>query len=496
MSRGQRPSGDREMLQIPMEITYPGHPPGSPLRIEGSDLILEPMNEPIYVILPWLERDRGRSLRGAHIVHEETVRKNHRAFQETFRSVYRGDFVEAWAAKSFHTRALFALAAFENASVEVGSLQELRMALDTGIDGAHIICTGPAKDEVFLKAIAETGATAVIENLDEVRILDKIAGKLGRRLHVALRINPGPLRRAKATHPGMLTAGPTSKFGFPLEGGVALKAALRMKEMSGLQLSMVHMHIGSQVASLTPYRVATRRLVRFAMQLREKIGVEITGVDVGGGFAYPYVPVSVQDELRRNGLKAEVDLACELTLRDYAEAVAGAVQEAWEGPLPQLVAEPGRRIVAGAVGTLGQVTAVRRVSRGLSWVFTSISTKEFHQKLLASSFIYQAVIANRADRPAVFPAAIGGELCFAGDVMTPPGVAVLIPEPKRGDYVYFANTGAYSIYGASFSHGIPLMPIVLVDTRGGRHVIRESTDADPLKALDKLPAHLDAGKPS
>jgi len=478
------------MLKIPMDITYPGHPPGSPLRVEGRDLFLEPMNEPLYSVLPSLKKGYGPSVRGVHIVHEETLRENHRAFQEAFRGAYHGDFKEAWAAKSFHTRTFFAIAASEKAGVEVGSLQELNMALDVGIDGKSIICTGPAKEDTELEAIAEANATAVVDNLDEAEVLDKIARKLGKRVPVGLRVNPGPLPGATATHPNMLTAGPLSKFGFPMKGGYALRAAKRMKEMSGLELSMVHMHVGSQVASLMPYEVAAKRLMAFTTQLRERFGVHITRVDVGGGFAYPYVPASVQDELKRAGLKPRIHAACELTLQDYAQAIAEVVEEACEGELPQLVAEPGRCIVAGAVGTLGSIIAVRRLSQRLNWVFTSISTKEFHQKLLAPGLIYQATIANRTDEAAVFPAAIGGELCFASDIMTPPGVAVLLPETKRGDYIHFANTGAYSVYGASFSHGIPMMPILLIDAQGRSHVIREPSEADPLKTLDRVPAYL------
>jgi hypothetical protein len=63
-------------------------------------------------------------------------------------------------------------------------------------------------------------------------------------------------------------------------------------------------------------------------------------------------------------------------------------------------------------------------------------------------------------------------------------IQVLIPKPERGDFIYYANTGAYSIFSAANSHNIPRMPIVLVNKEGRVHVIREPEPNERVTELD------------
>jgi len=477
------------MIAVPTDLTYPGHPPGSPLRVESKDLFLEPMTEPVYKVLEKLESRYRRPLRGVHIVHEGTVQKNLRRVQAAFRARYGGAITEAWAVKSFHVKALVGLAALEGAGADAGSLQELEMALEAGMSPGMIICTGPAKDDVELDLIAGNEAICVIDSLSEAEALNRAAGRTAKRLHVGIRVIPSLPGEMQARHPGILTATRYSQFGVPVENDHALKMARQIHRMESLRLSMVHMHIGTQITDLSLYREAVESEVDFVNNLREE-GIEVTMLDVGGGFGFPYVPRPVEERLRRAGIRLDLALACELTPEDYAEAISEAVRGGINGELPTLFIEPGRYVVAGACGTLGRVLTVKEFEGIANWVHSTISTREFHHKLVAPSLLYQAGIANRMDKPADFAASLGGELCFRDDVMLPSGVAVLVPKPKRGDYIYFANTGAYSIYGAANSHNIPRLPIVMVTEKAEVKVIRAPERRNPMRDLDRMPTRI------
>src|SRR5262249_11283135 len=153
--------------------------------------------------------------------------------------------------------------------------------------------------------------------------------RIGIRPRVALRIN-------------LAVEGlqPWSRFGLNLESGQAREAAVRLIAAGKAELVGLHCHIGTYILEPVAYGIAAGKMVQFLNQLRAELGVRLSFIDLGGGFA------------SRNTLTAQYlpgDQAAPSFDR-YAEAICDALTGLEYPPteLPTLVLETGRALVDDA----------------------------------------------------------------------------------------------------------------------------------------------------
>ena len=202
-----------------------------------------------------------------------------------------------------------------------------------GVDMSTVYLHGNNKsaDELRLAVEAETGHV-VIDNLDEVALLDGVAGELGARQPVLLRVSPGVDAH---THEKTTTGILDSKFGVPTATGAAEEALRAIAAARRLELRGLHMHLGSPIFEVAPYERAIEVVAAFwADVVRDRLGLEVPVLSVGGGFAAGYAGEQEPPEPA-----------------DYARAIASTLRREAEARgllLPQLVIEPGRALVARA----------------------------------------------------------------------------------------------------------------------------------------------------
>jgi len=373
----------------------------------------------------------------AYVVAEEDLRCRAREWRDALAAHHpRGRVV--FASKAFPCTAALRLFRNEGLAVDVASAGELDVARRAGYAGDGIIVHGNAKSTDELAAAVALGATVVVDNLDEVERLERGGG----RPRVLARITPGV---HADTHHAVATGQADSKFGLSLDDAPAALERLRRRcDVAGL-----HMHLGSQLADVAPYREAMAALATLG-----RFGT----YDLGGGFAAAYT---------------EADRA-----PDPAAFVAELVEAAHE-LLPgaaeaELVIEPGRALVANAGVTLYRVESVKRNVR--TWVAVDGGMSDNLRPMLYGA-AYDADLAERmrsgpADGE---PCTVAGKHCESGDVLVRD---VRLRDPAPGDLLVTPATGAYGHAMANNYNGVPRPPVVFCADGHVRVVVRRETLED------------------
>ncbi|MFM8828028.1 MAG: diaminopimelate decarboxylase family protein [Actinomycetota bacterium] len=188
-----------------------------------------------------------------------------------------------YASKAFWAQALLRMAHEEGLRADVASGGELFMALHAGFPADKIVMHGNAKDARELgEALDAMVGLIVVDGLDEIALLDRLAGERGRTQDVLVRVTPGV---KPSTHQYISTGQIDSKFGFSLEGGLAAAAVAACRAAPNVNLVGLHCHIGSQIFEIGAYRLAAQLLAAF---VKEQGADDLGIMDMGGGLGIAY----------------------------------------------------------------------------------------------------------------------------------------------------------------------------------------------------------------
>ena len=280
-----------------------------------------------------------------------------------------------YAAKAFLCAQMVRWVDAEGLHLDVCSTGELGLALSTGFDPARIVLHGNNKSLGELAVAVERGVGVVVLDCDEeLDRLAKLAQAAGRVQEVYVRVAPGI---AANTHAHIATGSDDVKFGFPIAGGHAERAALAVAAAAGLRLKGIHAHIGSQLLDTEGLRAAARRVGEFVRMLAQRHRISITDIDLGGGAGIAYLPGQVSLE----------------PARFTAELRAG-LAEVIDPSAVRLAVEPGRSMIGTAGVTLYRVGVVKD---GLRRRFVSVDggiSDALRPSLYGAK--YTAWVANRA----------------------------------------------------------------------------------------------------
>jgi diaminopimelate decarboxylase len=379
-----------------------------------------------------LAREFGTPL---YVVAEDDLRGRAREFTAAM-----GDGEVVFASKAFPCTAVLRVFHEEGLSVDVASGGELALAQKAGFTGARIIFHGNAKSAAELRAASEAGARIVVDNFDE---LDKLE-RLRAPVEVLIRVTPGVVAD---THAAILTGHAGSKFGFSL--AQAPEAIGRLTDAPWADLKGLHMHIGSQLFDLEPWRLAVEAIAT--------LGTFGT-YDLGGGLAVAYT------HDRRPP-----------TVAQYVATMKATADELL-GPGKTLSIEPGRALVATAGVTLYTVESVKDVDLedgAVRFVAVDGGMSDNMRPMLYDA-PYDADLVHRAGATGT-PCTVVGKHCESGDVLIR---ETTLPDPQPGDVLATPVTGAYVYAMANNYNGVPRPPVVFCSGGSARLVVRRETYED------------------
>ena len=407
-----------------------------------------------------------------YLYDEAYIRKMMSVYRDTLAREYNGNGMVLYASKAFSCKAIYRIADEENIGVDVVSGGELYTALQAGFPASRIYMHGNNKLDYEIGEALDAGIGCIVADAySEIDKIDAEAKKRGIRQKILLRINPGVEAH---THAFVQTATTDSKFGFSISDGTAEKVTAYALSKENVVLEGYHCHIGSQIFEKHSFVLAVEKVMRFCAFMREKLGFVATTLNLGGGYGVWYT-----DEDRK--IPAE-------GYAEYLVALISAVKEIakQEGlPLPYLLIEPGRSIVAEAGVTLYTVGAIKDIPGVKKYVAIDGGMFDNPRYALYESK-YTAMLANRATEEATEIVTIAGKCCESGDIIA---VNVPLPKAETGDILAVLSTGAYNYSMAMNYNRNKIPPCVLVKEGKGEYIVRPQTYAD-IARNDVLPERL------
>lgn len=304
--------------------------------------------------------------------------------------------------------------------LDVASLKELRVALDTGIDPLDISFAGPGKSDQELRAAAAAGIIINLESEQEMERLACIGADLGVTPQVAVRVNPDFELKTS----GMKMAGGPKPFGVDAE-----RVPDMLKRIGELGLGFQGFHIFSGSQNLKPDALieAQTNTFKLAVKLSEHAPSPVKWLNIGGGFGIPYFPGEQRLDL------APVADNLEKLLATYRPQLPDA----------DIVIELGRYLVGEAGVYICEVTDVK-ISRGETYAITNGG---LHHHLSASGNFGQVIrknypvcIGNRVTSDTMDQINVVGPLCTPLDLLAD---KYTLPSPEVGDLVVVFQSGAY-----------------------------------------------------
>ena len=383
-----------------------------------------------------------------------TLERHYRVFADAFTGM---DAEVCYSVKANSNLGVLATLARLGAGMDVVSEGELRRVRAAGVAPEKIAFSGVGKTADEMAVALEEGIFAFnVESEPELRTLSETASSLGLSARIALRVNPDVDAQ---THHKIATGKAENKFGIPY--GEALALYRLAAALPGVDPRGVHMHIGSQITDLAPFRNAFALLKDLVDELRSN-SFAIDFVNLGGGLGVPY-----RSDEPAPPLPAE-----------YGKLVRDTV-----GDLGcKLLFEPGRLIAANA-GIL--VSRVLYVKRGEPKTFTIVDAA---MNDLIRPTLYEAYheiwpVAEPAPGAPMITSDVVGPVCETGDYLA---LDRALPELRSGDLIAVMTAGAYGAVLASQYNSRLLVPEVLV--AGDRYAVtRPRPHYGDMLAAERLP---------
>ena len=378
----------------------------------------------------------------AIFIDEDRVRARMREYKNVLETHFGAGSMPLFASKALSFKALYRIAADEGIGTDIVSPGELYTAVSAGFPMERAFFHGNNKTEADIRYAIESGlGYFVVDNMEELDTVSEIAGEMGIRQKILLRITPGI---DPHTHQKISTGGVDSKFGSAIETGLAEKITKAALAKENIELCGFHCHIGSQIFEIDPFVLAADIMTRFIADMRDKFGFTAKILNLGGGIGVRYVESDPEISITKN-----VNEICE-----HIKACC----EKYDIKIPTVYMEPGRSIVADAGMTLYTVGSVKKIEGFKNYVSIDGGMTDNPRYTLYQS-AYTVLLANRANEAPEAEYTVGGRCCESGDLIQE---NVKLPNPKRGDILAVLVTGAYNYSMASNYNRITRPPVVLL----------------------------------
>ena len=340
------------------------------------------------------------------------------------------------------------------AGFDIVSVGELERVVAAGGDPGRTVFSGVCKQEKEIRRALELGIRCFnLESSAELELLNKIAGELGTKAPVSVRVNPDVDAQ---THPYISTGLRENKFGIDVDQALAVyrrATALPHIEVVGLDC-----HIGSQLTRISPFIDALRRLLVIVDQLQSE-GITIQHLDLGGGLGVRY-----RDEEPPS----------------IAEYIGAIRAELGDREL-ELMFEPGRSIAANA-GILLTRVANLKTTEGHNFALVDAAMNDFIRPALYQAWVaIQPVIESQDGQRANWD--IVGPVCETADFLGKDREMALSP----GDLLAVFGAGAYGFVMSSNYNTRGRAAEVMVDGDAHYLVRERETVADMLRSEKRLP---------
>ncbi|HEY4619617.1 MAG TPA: diaminopimelate decarboxylase [Nitrospirota bacterium] len=362
-----------------------------------------------------------------YIYSSSTLRNHYQAFDAAFAGI---PHIVCFAVKANSNLSILKLFASHGGGADIVSGGELFRALKAGVDPQKIVFAGIGKTgEEISFALKSNILMFNVESSHELKKINEVAGSLGVKARVALRVNPDIDPK---THPYISTGLKKSKF------GIAIKNALEEYQLASalpnIEIIGIHKHIGSQITEIAPFADAMKRITGIVKELKES-GIDIKYIDAGGGLGIRYDDEEPPHpkELGNVLLPLIKDTGCTLIL------------------------EPGR-VLTGNAGMLLTKVLYLKTGEVKNFVIVDAGMNDLIRPSLYEAHHEILPVEKRAGES--FTADVVGPICESGDFLAKDRELM---KPETGDLLAVMSAGAYGFTMSSNYNSRPRVAEVMVD---------------------------------
>jgi len=416
------------------------------------------------VALTELASEHGTPL---YVYSAKTIRDHYRRLDQALAGL---DHRVCFAMKANSNLAVLDLLAREGAGFDIVSGGELFRVLKAGgrADACTFAGVGKTREEIAY-ALEQGVYSFNVESEPELEFINDVAGSMGRKAPVALRVNPDVDAQ---THKYISTGKSHNKFGIGIDRilGVYAQAA----KLPHLQIRGIQTHIGSQILETTPFVEALGKLVPIVQELKSLYGIEFFSIGGGVGIIYRGTLESGAPDWWQ---RADADGGKRIGFDDYAKAVVPLLQ-----PLGlKILLEPGRSLVGNAGALLATVLYVKETP-AKTFVITDAGMNDLIRPALYEGHHEIVPLKEPASGAARGPVDVVGPVCESGDFFAQDRE---LPAVVAGEEIALLSAGAYGFVMASNYNSRRLPAEILVD--GDRAlVVRERQTWDDLVAGETI----------
>ena len=390
-----------------------------------------------------------------HIYDEKGIRENAKAVKEAF--AWNQGFKEYFAVKACPNPFLIQILHEYGIGCDCSSLTELMLSNALGINGHDIMFSSndtPAEDYAYC---AKVGGIINLDDITHIDFVERILGKLPETM--SCRYNPGGVFQMSN---GIMDNPGDAKYGFTTEQLFEGYGILKEK---GVKHFGLHAFLASNTVTNEYYPKLAKQLFEMAVQIKEKVGVELEFINLSGGVGIPYMPEQTGNDIR---------------------VIGEGVRQAYEEVL----------VPAG----LNNVAIYTEMGRFMMGPYGALVTQAIHEKHTHKEYIGVDACAVNLMRPAMYGAYhhitvlgkenaacdhkydVTGSLCENNDKFA---IDRMLPQVEMGDYLVIHDTGAHGFaMGYNYNGKLKSAELLLKEDGSVRLIRRAETPEDYFATFD------------
>ncbi len=389
----------------------------------------------------------------AYIYSSETLKRHYKALSGSFDGL---DHLVCFAVKANSNIAVLKTLAQMGCGMDVVSGGELFRAITAGVAADKIVYAGVGKREDEIRyALSEGILQFNVESRQELEKIDEIAGSMGKKAPIALRVNPNVDPK---THAYISTGLKKNKFGISVEEAVC--DYYMAKGLANIEIVGIHKHIGSQITEVAPFVDSFRIIKELVTELR-KIDINIKNIDIGGGIGIKY-----DDENPPS-------------LEDFSSAIRPMIEETG----CRLIMEPGR-VIAGNAGIFATRVLYLKKTEVKNFVIVDGGMNDLLRPSLYGA--YHKVVPVVSGQEELTKVDVVGPICETGDFLAKD---IDLPFVVPGDLLAVMSAGAYGFTMSSNYNSRPRVAEVMV-SGNEFEVIKSRESYDDIIVGERIPSFL------
>ncbi len=399
-----------------------------------------------------------------YLMDEDRIRERCRTYLTAMHAAFDGRARVLYASKAASFKRMYEIMRDEGMNVDVVSPGEIATAKRAGYPMTQVFYHSSHKSDADIAYALDQGVGCfIVDNTEELLALEREAAAREMCQPILLRLTPGI---DPHTYEAVATGKVDSKFGFAIETGAAEQVTRLALEQPHVKLLGFHCHVGSQVFDSDVFLRSVDCMLAYMAHIRDTYKYTAEMLDLGGGYGVRYLPDDPVLDIAANIAQVGAYLKEQCAV--------------WNLPMPQVLLEPGRSIVADAGLTLYTVSSLKCIEGYKNYITVDGGMTD-NPRFALYGAPYTVLAATKLNESATLTCSVAGRCCESGDI-----IQENVPMPAsiaRGDLVACLTTGAYNYSMASNYNRVPRPPVVML--RGGESYVAVRRETlDDITALD------------